>query len=76
VVVDNRSRAPARLLVTARSLAGRINRPCLLDRNTRFTQGNIAVAACSREAPLVLLLNSDVEVRDPRWLRRCRGRPW
>jgi hypothetical protein len=71
VVVDNRSRAPTRLMVTALSLAGRINRLCLLDRNTLFAEGNnVGVAACSRDAPLVLLLNSDVEVRDPRWLRR------
>jgi glycosyltransferase involved in cell wall biosynthesis len=71
VVVDNRSRLPTRLLLIALSLAGRIQRLCLLDRNTLFAEGNnVGVAASSREAPLVLLLNSDVEARDPQWLRR------
>ena len=71
VVVDNRSRLPTRLLLTALALAGRINRLCLLDRNTLFAEGNnIGVAASNRAAPHVLLLNSDVEVRDPDWLRR------
>ena len=71
VVVDNRSRLPTRLLLIGLALLGRIQRLCLLDRNTLFAEGNnIGVAAASRRAPLVLLLNSDVEVRDPGWLRR------
>ncbi len=71
VVVDNRSRLPTRLLLMALALTGRINRLCLLDRNTLFAEGNnVGVAAASRAAPRVLLLNSDVEVRDPLWLRR------
>lgn len=71
VVVDNRSRLPTRLLLMVLAARRRINRLCLLDRNTLFAEGNnVGVAAASRESPLVLLLNSDVEVRDPRWLRR------
>ena len=71
VVVDNKSRLPTRLLLVLAALLGRIHRLCLLDRNTLFAEGNnIGVAAAARDAPLVLLLNSDVEVRDPRWLRR------
>jgi glycosyl transferase family 2 len=70
VVVDNRSRLPTRLLLIALALGGRIKRLCMLHRNTLFAEGNnIGVDATSREAPLVLLLNSDVEVRDPMWLR-------
>lgn len=71
VVVDNRSRPPTRLLLTALAHVGRIQRLCLLNRNTLFAQGNnVGVDASSRDAPLVLLLNSDIEVRDRRWLRR------
>ena len=71
VVVDNRSRLPTRLLLIGLALTGRINRLCLMDRNTLFAEGNnVGVAAASREAEHVLLLNSDVEVRDPSWLRR------
>ena len=66
VVVDNRSRLPTRLLLIGLALTGRINRLCLMDRNTLFAEGNnVGVAAASRAAPHVLLLNSDVEVRDP-----------
>jgi GT2 family glycosyltransferase len=69
VVVDNRSRWPTRLLLIALSLAGRIGRLCLLDQNTLFSEANnIGVAASAREATLALLLNSDVEIRDPLWL--------
>lgn len=71
VVVDNRSRLPTRTLLVGLALAGRVQRLCLLNRNTLFAEGNnVGVAAASRRAPLVLLLNSDVEVRDPGWLRR------
>jgi glycosyltransferase involved in cell wall biosynthesis len=71
VVVDNRSRPPTRLLLIVLALLRRINRLCLLDRNTLFAEGNnVGVSAASRESRLVLLLNSDVEIRDPRWLRR------
>ncbi len=70
VVVDNRSRWPTRLLLSTLALRGKINRLCLLGRNTLFAEGNnIGVDTADREAPLTLLLNSDVEVRNPRWLR-------
>jgi GT2 family glycosyltransferase len=71
VVVDNRSRLPTRLVLMAASLLGRIQRLVLLDRNTLFSPANnIGAAASSRTSRYVLLLNSDVEVRDPRWLER------
>ena len=71
VVVDNRSRLPVRLLVQALAGLRQINRLVLMDRNTLFAEGNnVGVAAGNRDAPYVLLLNSDVEVRDPLWLRR------
>ena len=69
VVVDNRSRLPTRLLVVLLALARRINRLCLLDRNTLFAEANnIGVAASSRRTDYVLLLNSDVVVHQPGWL--------
>ena len=70
-MVDNRSRLPTRALLLALFAIGRINRLCLLDRNTFFAEANnVGVAAMSREAQLVLLLNSDIEIRDGSWLRR------
>jgi glycosyltransferase involved in cell wall biosynthesis len=69
VVVDNRSRPAARLLLFAFSAMGRINRLCLLDRNTFFAEANnVGVAAAARDCDLVLLLNSDTEARHPDWL--------
>jgi glycosyltransferase involved in cell wall biosynthesis len=71
VVVDNRSRALTRAILAAAALLGRIDRLCLLDRNTLFAPANnIGAAATSRTARHVVLLNSDVEVRDPDWLAR------
>jgi hypothetical protein len=74
VVVDNRSRPPVRAVLAVCALLGRIQRLCLLDRNTLFAEGNnIGAAATSRTATHVLLLNSDVEIRHPDWLLRLVG---
>lgn len=71
VVVDNRSRLRTRLYWTAQRYLGRINRLALLDTNTYFAEGNnIGVAMAPRDATHILLLNTDCEVADPRWLRR------
>jgi GT2 family glycosyltransferase len=71
VVVDNRSRQLMRAYLARQALRGRIERLCLLDRNTLFAEANnIGVAATSRSARHVVLLNSDTEVRHPDWLRR------
>jgi GT2 family glycosyltransferase len=71
IVVDNRSRLPTRLVLMAAALLGRIQRLVLLDRNTLFSPANnIGAAASTRTSEYVLLLNSDVEVRDPDWLAR------
>jgi GT2 family glycosyltransferase len=71
VVVDNRSRPIVRAYLASQALRGRITRLCLLDRNTLFAEAhNIGVAAASRSARHVVLLNSDTEVRHQDWLRR------
>ncbi len=71
VVVDNRSLFRTRLYWTIQRFRGRINRLALLDRNTFFAEGcNIGVAMAPRDATHVLLLNTDTEALDPRWLER------
>jgi GT2 family glycosyltransferase len=71
VVVDNRSRQALRAYLALQVLRGRIQRLCLLERNALFAEANnIGVAAASRSARHVVLLNSDTEVRHPDWLRR------
>jgi glycosyltransferase involved in cell wall biosynthesis len=74
VVVDNRSRQPTRVYLALKAIRGRIQRLCLLERNTLFAPANnIGAAATSRSAGYVLLLNSDTEVRHPDWLLRLLG---
>lgn len=71
IVVDNASGIVTRLYWILQRLLGRIARLALLDRNTFFAEGcNIGVALAPRDATHVLLLNTDCEVRDPRWLER------
>jgi hypothetical protein len=71
VVVDNASGLRARAFWTLQRYLGRINRLGLLDRNTFFAEGNnIGVAMAARDTTHVLLLNTDCEIRDPRWLER------
>jgi hypothetical protein len=70
VVVDNHSRWPTRLVLLWNLIRGRINRLCLLDENTLYARGNNTGAAIvPRECTHVLLLNSDVRIRRPGWLR-------
>lgn len=71
IVVDNNSRSATRLLWVLAKWTRQIDRLALLGENTFFAEGNnIGVALSSRRATHVLLLNSDTEVVDPRWLRR------
>lgn len=71
VAVDNASRMATRLYLMTAFLRGSIHRLGLLDRNTFFAEGNnVGAAMGGRDTSHVLLLNSDVEIRDPLWLRK------
>lgn len=71
VVVDNDSSLFTRLYLYWLFVRGRIQRLCLLNCNTLFAEGNnIGVNASSRGSSYVLLLNSDIEIRDRLWLRK------
>jgi glycosyltransferase involved in cell wall biosynthesis len=71
VVVDNRSKAPTRWLLHLLSWRRAINILTLLDHNTLFAGGvNIALRVSSPGSRHLLLLNPDIEIRDPSWLRR------
>lgn len=71
VVVDNRSRAATRLLLHILASIRAINSLTLLDRNTLFAGGvNTALRVSSPHSRYVLLLNPDIEIQDPDWLRR------
>jgi GT2 family glycosyltransferase len=71
VIVDNRSPSLLRAYLALAAIRGRVQRLCLLERNTLFAPANnIGAAATNRSSRYLLLLNSDTEVRDPRWLAR------
>jgi glycosyltransferase involved in cell wall biosynthesis len=70
VVVDNGSSLKTRLYLMWLVRRGHVQRLCLLDGNRFFAEANnIGVEAASRSARYVLLLNSDIVIRDGRWLR-------
>lgn len=71
VIVDNNSAIPTKLYLLFMLWRRRINRLCFLDRNTFFAGGNnIAANLASNDSTHLLLLNSDIEIRDPLWLRK------
>lgn len=71
VVVDNESSLSTKLYLYFMFLSKRINRLCFLDKNTFFAGGNnVGAKLASDDATHVLLLNSDIEVRDPLWLSK------
>lgn len=71
IVVDNQSSNATKLYLFFMFIRKRINRLCFLDENTLFAGGNnIGATLASEDSTHVLLLNSDVEVRDPLWLHK------
>jgi len=71
VVVDNRSRLPTRVELALLHVVGWIDALCLLPENRLFAAGNnIGSRLASPESTHVVLLNSDVEIRDPEWLAK------
>lgn len=70
VVVDNASDKETIELIQKYEKSGLIDKLILSPTNTLFAGGNnIAARAASSKATHYLLLNSDIEVRDPYWLR-------
>jgi hypothetical protein len=71
VVVDNASHLPTRLLLLVLYLLGRIDKLCLLSENTLFSKGNnIGAKMTSDDATHILILNPDVAIRHPLWLKK------
>jgi len=71
VVVDNASNWPLRIMLLRWQHLGWIDKLCLLNYNSLFARGNnIASRLATPSAPYLLLLNSDIEVRNEHWLRK------
>lgn len=69
IVVDNASDAETRALVIDLHQKGVVSRLRLMDYNSLFAEGNnVAASLAAEDATHFLLLNSDIEVRDSRWL--------
>lgn len=69
VVVDNASKSPTKELLKRLQREGLIQDLTLLGYNSFFARGNnIAAQNIAPDSTHLLLLNSDVEIRDPHWL--------
>lgn len=70
VVVDNASRRATKAYLQAMSRLGRLDKLLLNDRNLLFAAANNQAARVAHpESRYLLLLNSDVEITHPAWLR-------
>lgn len=75
IVLDNNSKRNTRKLLLALQSKGYINKLIFEDRNTFFAKGNnTAARLCAKESKYILLLNSDIEIRDEYWLRELSDR--
>ncbi len=71
MVIDNASGDETKEIVKRYSEKGAITKLKLLDYNSLFAKGNnIASSMASPSSTHFLLLNSDVEIKHPDWLRR------
>ena len=69
VVVDNASKSPTKELLKRLQREGLIQHLTLLEYNSFFARGNnIAAQNIAPDSTHLLLLNSDVEIKDPSWL--------
>lgn len=69
VVVDNNSNAEVKKYLQRMKEEGKIDKLLLSDENNYFAKGNnIAARLSSDDSTHLLLLNSDVEIRNPQWL--------
>lgn len=69
VVIDNASKWHTKLMLKRFYKKGKIDKLKLLSDNSLFAAGNnIAASLASKDSQYFLLLNSDVEIRDDKWL--------
>jgi GT2 family glycosyltransferase len=71
IVVDNKSEQKTRKLLNRLYNDKKMNKLLFLDENTLFARGNnTGVKLCDKKTDLVLLLNSDIEIKDSLWLNK------
>lgn len=75
VVVDNASNKDTINFLHQAKLCNKIDVLCTLESNRMFSKGNnVGVKISPEESDYVLLLNSDVEILDPLWLKKLIDR--
>lgn len=71
IVVDNKSKWVTKLTLFWCFIRKKINKLCLLDENTMFSGGNnVGASLASKDATHFVLLNSDINIKDPLWLKK------
>lgn len=69
IVLDNASNQRTQHMLVKLKQKGYIDKLLLSDENTLFSKGNnIAVREASDQSQYILLLNSDIEIRNKKWL--------
>ena len=69
IVLDNASDKQTRRLLKVLYSEGKIDQILFNERNDFFAKGNnLASRLASKDSKYYLLLNSDIEIKDPRWL--------
>ncbi|MBR6030503.1 MAG: glycosyltransferase [Bacteroidaceae bacterium] len=69
IIVDNASGSETKDLLKKAKQDGRIDKLFFSEKNTLFAGGNnIGVSLASKDSELILLLNSDVSIKDSGWL--------
>lgn len=75
IVVDNASDKDTKKFLHQAKLCNKIDVLCNLESNRLFSKGNnVGVKISPEESDYILLLNSDVEILDPLWLKKLIDR--
>lgn len=70
IVLDNDSEIKTKKLLLKLFNSGKINKLYFSETNTLFAKGNnIAFNLCDKSSDKVLLLNSDIDIRNKNWLK-------
>lgn len=70
IVLDNKSNNFTKRMLTQMHNTGYIDKLIFEKQNTLFAKGNnTASSLCNKDSQYILLLNSDVEIRDQDWLK-------
>jgi glycosyltransferase involved in cell wall biosynthesis len=71
IVLDNASRLPVKLLLQRLKKQGKIDKLILNKENSLFAKGNnIASNYIAEDSDYILLLNSDIEIKEESWLAK------